>query len=172
MFGSSVAAPPTPKQPANIDADQVSTNQQAVPVPYVLGWARGALTFISPVYNQIAKKVTSTTGKSQTSTVGYVYFGDFGAIFCCAGRRVPLAKVRRIIIDSSIAWENTAGMAIAAPYSPITVADYGAIRLYPGTPTQPQDTSVLTPIATTVPAGVDPRDTSTWPNGDETTNLP
>jgi hypothetical protein len=172
MFGQTVAAPPTPKQPANIDANQVSTNQQAVPVPYVLGWARGSLTFISPVYNQIAKKVKSTTGKSQTSVVGYIYYGDFGAVWCCVGRRVPLAKIRRIIIDSSIAWENTAGMTIASPYSPITVADYGAIRIYPGGAAQPQDDLVLKPTATTVPPDVDPRDTFTWPNGDETTNKP
>ena len=110
--------------------------------------------------------------KRQTSTVGYIYFGDFGAVFCVVGRRVPLAAIRKIIIDSSIAWDGGNGLVIAAPYSPITVADYGAIRFYPGTSTQPQDDLVLKPTATTVPPGVDPRDTFTWPNGDETTNLP
>jgi len=172
MFGNTNAAKPIEKVPANIDADQVATNQQAIPVPYVLGWTRRALHYVAPVYNQKTEKVTAKTGKDESTTVGYVYFGDIAGIFCVVGRRVPLTKIRRIIIDSSIAWENVNGLVIADPYSPITVADYGTIRIYRGQSNQPLDTLVLTPTATTVPPGIDPRDTTTWPNGDETKNIP
>lgn len=172
MFGSTNAAPPPAKKIANIDANQLSTNQQAIPPPYVFGRRRVALHYIAPVYNKRTEKVTAQTGKDDSSTVGFIYYGDIAAVICCVGRRVPLAKVYRIIIESQVVWENAAGLTIGDPYSPITIEGYGAGRLYAGRMDQPVDTLVLTPNSTTIPPGVNPRKTSTWPNGDETKNLP
>jgi len=177
MFGSSVEAPPPEKKIANIDADQIATNQQAIPVPYVLGRRRLPLQYIAPVYNKRTEKVTAKTGKDSESTVGYVYFGDVASVICCVGSRVPLAKLYRIIIESQVVWENTTGLTIGDPYSPVTVTTYGSGRIYAGRFNQPVDTLVLTPISTTPPdpgtyPDFDPRKTSTWPGGDETENLP
>lgn len=172
MFGSTAAAPPPQKKVANIDANSVSSNQQAIPVRYVLGRTRAELHQIAPIYNKRSEKVTATTGKDQTSTIGYIWYGDFAGIFCAVGRRVPLAKLYRIIFDSQVVWENLAGMAIGNPYSPVTVAKFGSGRIYAGWSDQPQDDLVLKPNATTIPAGVDPRNTGSWPNGDDTKNQP
>jgi hypothetical protein len=170
MFGSSNAAPPPPKKLANIDADQTATNQQAIPVPYLAGRRRMALKYIAPAYNVRTEKVDVTTGKDQTSTVGYIYFGDIAGIFCLGGR-AKVNRMFRVIQDSSIVWEGNI-LADSDPYEPVTVPNLGLIRIYWGTPNQPTDNLVLTPISTTIPPGVDPRDTSTWPNGDYTAHIP
>ncbi len=172
MFGSTAAAPPPEKKVANIDSDQVSSNQQAIPVRYVLGRTRAELHQIAPIYNKRSEKVTAKTGKDETATIGYIWYGDFAGIWCAVGRRVPLARLYKIIFDSQIVWESTSGLIVADPYSPVTVAEFGAGRVYGGRPTQPQDDLVLKPTATTIPPGVNPRDASGWPNGDETKNHP
>jgi hypothetical protein len=172
MFGSSIAKPAPAKKIANIDADQVATNQQATPVPYLLGRGRLPLHYIAPVYNKRTEKLTTQTGKDSSTTVGFVYFGDIAATVCCCGSRVPLAKLYKIIIESQVVWENTAGLDVGDPYSPVTIDGYGSGRLYAGTFNQPVDDLVLTPNSIVIPPGVDPRKTSTWPNGDDTKNIP
>jgi hypothetical protein len=170
MFGTSNAAPPAPKKLANIDADQTSTNQQAIPVAYLSGRRRVNLHYIAPAYNVRTDKVTATTGKDQTSTVGYIYYGDLAGLFCLGGR-AKINHLFRLIFDSAIEWEGDIE-ADADPYEPVTVVNRGLFRIFWGTPTQPVDTLVLTPLATTVPPGVDPRDTTTWPGGDYTNKHP
>lgn len=173
MFGNTSTQAPPQKKVANIDANQTSSNQQTVPVRYVLGRTRSALHQIAPVYNKRSQKVTATTGKDQTSTIGYIWFGDVAGILCVCGRRVPLSKLYKFIFNSAIVWENDAGLSIGAPYSPFTIAGYGAGRIYPGRADQPQDDLVLKPIGPPPDdPNFNPRITSTWPNGDDTKNHP
>lgn len=171
--------PKPPKQPKkllNIDADQTNTNQQAVPVPYMAGRQRVALTWIAPVYNQINKPIKTSAGKGDDQTTGYTYYGDFAGVICMGGR-VPLAKIFKQIVDSEIAWKNDSGLALGSVPTPITVPKYGQTYVYPGTVDQPIDTYVLTPNGPkpTTP-GFDPRDPTTpgWPAAaaDETLSHP
>lgn len=171
MFGSTNTATPAPKKKlANIDADQTATNQQAVPVAYLSGRRRIAPHFIAPAYNVKTVKVTATTGKDQTSTVGYIYYGSFAMIVCLGGR-AKVNHIYRFIFDSAIEWEGDV-VADSDPYESITVDNRGVFRLYWGTPDQPVDDLLLTPISPTLPGGVDPRDTTTWPDGDYTARHP
>lgn len=170
MFGSNTPAPAPQKKLANIDADQTATNQQAIPVAYLAGRQRLNFHYIAPAYNVRTEKVTVTTGKDQTSTVGYIYFGDMAGLLCLGGR-AKVNRVFRFIFESAIEWEGNVA-ADSDPYEPITVDARGLFRIYWGTPDQPVDTLVLTPISTTIPTGVDPRDTTTWPNGDYTMHQP
>ena len=157
------ATPPPAKKLANIDQDQVNTNQQLIPVPYMAGRQRVALIWVGPVYNPTTKKVQQKVSKGETQTVGYIYFGDIAGIICMGGR-VPLDKLFRHIIESEIAWENGAGLALSGGANPVTIKDRGQTWLYPGTADQPIDTHVLTPIgATPTTPGYNPRVPTTWP---------
>jgi hypothetical protein len=160
--------PKTPKKPLNIDADQTNSNQQAVPVAYGAGRFRAPLQWIAPLYNQINKPVKTSVPKGDSQTTGYNYGGDFVGLICMGGR-VPLGKIWKQIVDSEIAWRNDSGLALSSTPTPITVPKYGQTYVYPGTLTQGIDTNVLTPISPTLPGGADPRDPSTWPGADETT---
>lgn len=173
FFGNTGKQPAKPKKVLNIDADQTNTNQEAIPVPYMAGRRRIALQFIAPVYNQVNKKITGQTGKGEEGTVGYVYYGDIMGLICMGGR-AALSMIWKQIVDSEIAWKNDAGVALGtdAPVS-ISVQKYGATYIYSGTPDQGIDTNVATPIgpAPTTP-GFDPRDYTTWPDGDQTLRHP
>jgi hypothetical protein len=166
------ATPPPEKKLANIDENQVNTNQQLIPVPYMAGRQRVALIWIAPVYNPVTKKVEQKVGKGEKQTVGYIYFGDIAGIPCMGGR-APLAKLFRHIIDSEIAWENSGGLSLSSGANPVTVKDRGQTWLYPGTADQPIDTHVLTPVgATPSDPGFNPRIPTTWPDSDLTTRHP
>jgi hypothetical protein len=166
MLGSSNAAPPIKKSPFNIDANQLATAQQAICIPYIAGRRRVSLHYIAPAYNERAEKVTATTGKDQTNTVGYKYFSDIAGIFGLG----KFNRIFRLIFDSVIEWEGNIA-ADSDPYEPVTVSKRGVFYFYWGTPDQPVDAFVLTPIGP-LPPGVDPRDTTTWPGGDYTNKHP
>jgi hypothetical protein len=51
--------------PGNIQGQQLSTNQQGVPVPYVAGTRKIAVTWIGRVYNQRAVQVKTSSGKGK-----------------------------------------------------------------------------------------------------------
>lgn len=165
MFGNSNNKPPPAKKIANIDENQVNTNQQAIPVPYMAGRQRVALIWAAPVYKPVTQRVTTTVGKGEEQTTGYIYFGDVFGIICMAGR-VRLAKLFRHILESEIAWENEAGLVLSSTATAVTITDRGQTWLYRGDPDQPLDPHVLTPIGP--PPGnedFDPRDPTTWPGG-------
>jgi hypothetical protein len=163
MFGNLSTQPSVPKTLANIDANQVNSNQSAVPVPYFAGTRRLPFNFIAPIYNPVSIKITQTTGKDQTSTVGYNYSGDVAGVLACVGNRVPLAQFTYFIFDSTIVWSGSVSFG-SDYYEPVTVTNFGLFRIYKGSASQPLDDLVLAPIGA-LPPGVDPRDTTTWPNG-------
>lgn len=174
MFGQTNSTPPPEKKLANIDADQTASNQQAIPVRYISGRRRVAFHHVAPAYNARTEKVTATTGKDETSTVGYIYLGDMAGLLALGGR----AKVNhlfRLIFESAIEWEGDI-TADSDPYEPVTVTNRGLFRIHWGTATQPVDSLVLTPIGPYPDPGVypdfDPRKTETWPGGDYTSKQP
>lgn len=168
----------TPKLPANIDANSLNTNQQAIPVTCFGGRRRIPLLWHTPAYNQVSEPITTKAGKgSDSQTTGYNYYVDLaGLISLCSGR-TPISKLFRYIVNSEIAWENTGGLARGSDSSTaIMVTNYGQTWIYWGLEDQPIDTHVLTPIgpppSPTDDPGFNPRDPSTWPNYDQTGQHP
>jgi hypothetical protein len=167
----SLSTPAPKKQPFNIDANQTSTNQQAVPNVWFAGRRRVPFHWIAPDYNRRFEKIQGQTGKDQEGTVAQVLYQDLAATYGCAGKFRPFDGVRRLIHNSVIVWEGSINRD-ADFFEPITIDGYGSFYTYWGYPTQPRDAFVLTPISDTVPPGVETRDTTTFPNGDETQNHP
>ena len=160
LWGNTANQETKQKKFANISNDQINSNQQAVPVKYLAGRTYVAGDYISPAYNPKAVPVKQTTGKNQSSTVGYKYFADFALMFCMGGRR-PVDAVYAVIVDSDIRWSGNIQRGTANKEI-IQVPDLGTIHLYWGGETQPIDTVLLSPrgVAT---GGIDPNDSTTYP---------
>jgi hypothetical protein len=56
-----VPSPPVPEL-AGVDENTQTTNQEAVPVPYVAGEAVVAMHWASPIYNQFVREAPSDQG--------------------------------------------------------------------------------------------------------------
>lgn len=175
MLGAQAPAPAPTKKVANIDANQAATQQRAIPALYIAGKRRVPFHFIAPPYNHRTEPIKEKTGKDQSSTVGTNHFGDIAAVLCCPGELCPVSKLHALIKESVVVWTGPL-TADSDPYEPVTVADFGSFRIFWGTMTQPVDTTVLTPIGPppdpTMYPDFNPRIPSTWPNGDQTTQLP
>ena len=132
-------APASGNRPLNLDSDQLSTNQEAVPLPYFTGVARLAVHWISPAYNQRVTEVKEKVGKKET-TVGFNYYADIAGALCLG----PVDKVIAVIIDGETRWTGSLIRDISNPeYVEWVVGEYGTFRLYWGTDTQPVDDLVL-----------------------------
>jgi hypothetical protein len=166
---TSQQTPQQPKKFANINNDQINSNQQAVPVKYLAGRFLVAGDYISPAYNPVAKAVKTTTGKNQTSTTGYKYYADFALMFCTGGRN-PVDAVYRVVVDSDIRWTGNVTRT-GADYQSITVQGLGTFNLYWGTETQAIDATLLSPRGI-AGLGVDPTDATTWPENPATGGAP
>jgi hypothetical protein len=95
--------PRTPKKVANISGDDISTNQEAIPVPYLAGVNRIALQWMAPVYSPKAKPVKTGGSKLTDAQIsGYKYFGDLAGMVCLG----PIDVIYMIIIDNIIAWPS------------------------------------------------------------------
>ncbi|MDR1190126.1 MAG: hypothetical protein LBK60_00490 [Verrucomicrobiales bacterium] len=149
---------------AGVDNDDVNTNDEAVPVPYLAGRTKVALRWITPAYRWKATEVKVKTGKSSSSTVGYNYYADLAGI---VGLGV-VDNLFKVWFDDEVVWEGNLARGETAgvnEFADFTIANYGMARIYWGSDTQPVDDLVLTPSGPAPTyAGFDPRDVSTWPN--------
>src|SRR4030095_14833108 len=157
LWGNTAAQPTDPKKFAHLNADQVNSNQQGVPVKYLAGRQYVGGDYISPAYNPKAVPVKTKTGKSEESTTGYKYFADFALMFCMGGRH-PVDAVYKVIIDADIRWKGTITRG-AAHKEVFQVEDLGTIHLWWGTETQGIDNVLLTPRT---PAASNQQDSTTW----------
>ena len=131
--------PASANRPLNLDSDQLSTNQEAVPLTYFSGVARLAVHWISPAYNQRVTEVKEKVGKKET-TIGFNYYGDLAGALCLG----PVDKVRAVIIDVETRWTGELVRDGSNPeYVEWVVQEFGTFRLYWGTETQPVDDLVL-----------------------------
>ena len=48
---------------ANLDESELASNQEATVVPFIAGQRRGAVTWVSPVYNMFTKDADTQPGK-------------------------------------------------------------------------------------------------------------
>ncbi len=137
-FGST-AKTSTPKSLGNIDKDNLNSNQEAVPVPYLAGRNRIPVTWITPAYNRNAVKQSSGSGSSKSAGTGgesYKYYVDLVTAICVCGR-TPLQAISQIIVDHVIVWSGNLTRRAGYPYESITVPKYGEMRIYWGQTDQP-----------------------------------
>ena len=167
LGGGATTPPPPQKKPANLGGEDLSTNQENVPVPYIAGRQRIAVTWIAPAYSPKAKPVQTETGKGDSQTTGYKYYADMvGAI--CLG---PLDAIYDIIIDNESAFRSAGGRRRNANNpNHVTITNpkkWEQCWVYWGTESQTpgQSNQVLQRRSVTDPQndGFDPRDPSTWP---------
>jgi hypothetical protein len=170
FWGNTAQTTKQQKKYANINADQLNSNQQAVPVKYLAGRTYVAGDFLTPAYNPKAVPVKTQTGKSSSSTTGYKYFADFALLFCTGGRH-PVDSVHKVIVDSDIRWSGTISRVPGVDSEVITVDGLGPITLYWGTETQAIDSTLLTPRAV-AGGSTDPTDSTTWPENPATGGAP
>jgi hypothetical protein len=167
---------PQTKPPAGLDADSLNTNQEGIPVPCMWGRRKIALTWHTPVYNQVNEAIRSQAGKGQESTVtGWNYYIDIAGLICMCGR-VKLKKIFKHIFNLEGVWKNEAGLERGDnDYDAISIVNFGQTWIGWGGEDQPIDTHVLTPRATPpggLPPGFNPRDPGTWPDSDQTIQHP
>lgn len=169
MFAGATASPTSQKKKnvINVTGDQLNSIQQGLPVLWFAGRRYIAAQRLSACYNQVNSPVKVKSGKDSTTTSTYIYFADFGLMWCVCGRRHPLDAIYKVILDNEIHWSNNAGIHRAsADYVDVTTKN-GTLRLYWGTGTQGIDPLVFT---TRGQIPIDPNfnknDPSTWPNND------
>jgi hypothetical protein len=124
-----------------LDNEQLSTAQEAVPVPYMAGERKCVAHWISNIYNQKTKEIQADTGKKGGSgkkgggagTGTYDYFGSIAAAVCCG----QVDELVAIIVDTKQVWAlgNVTRQEGDAPYRG-TVAGKGEFIFYWGTETQ------------------------------------
>jgi hypothetical protein len=68
---------------AGVDANDMSTNEQARPVKWFAGLEWCELTWVvDKVYNQRTEEIRQKAGKGKETTTGYRYYGDVAGIAC------------------------------------------------------------------------------------------
>lgn len=122
----------------NMKPEEISTNQEAIPCPYIAGRARLGLHWISEIMNPRSTDVKQKVGKGGEQTVGQNHYGDIAGAVCLG----PVDALRTIIIDKVPVWEGQLARG-AENYGEVVVPEYGAFRIYWGTATQTRDTLVL-----------------------------
>ncbi|MDR2462203.1 MAG: hypothetical protein LBD30_00270 [Verrucomicrobiales bacterium] len=164
LFGNTANQTSVDTRVAGIDSDDVNTNDEAVPVPYLAGRTRVALRWITPCYRWRATEVKTKTGKSSSSTIGYKYYADVAGAVCLG----VVDNLFKVWFDSELVWQGNLARGETAgvnEFADFTIADWGVARIYWGSDTQPVDDLILTPSGPAPTyAGFDPRDVSTWPN--------
>ncbi len=122
----------------NLDPYLVSSNQQAVPVPYLAGTYLVRLTWISSAFGLKITDVKAQTGKKSRSTVARDYYANIAGALCL-GR---IDSIKRIFLNSNLVWEgnlereNSGDGAISKA---LTIEGYGDATIYWGTNAQSPD---------------------------------
>lgn len=148
MFGSSqkTAQP----EVAGTTEEDISTNQEALPVPYIAGERKVAVRWMTDVYNQYTVEVQVDTGKKGADKKGgggaagsgtYDYFGSLaGAV--CVGQTDELVS---IALDGKQVWALGNVYRESSPQPFVgTIPGYGVFHFYWGAEDQTLDpTSIL-----------------------------
>ncbi|MDR1282277.1 MAG: hypothetical protein LBK99_15860, partial [Opitutaceae bacterium] len=135
-----------------LDNSNLSSNEQAVPVPWCSGQGIFPLTWIVPeVYNLVTVKERKKVSKKKV-TVGINYYGDVAGIACLG----LIDRVTLIESGDKVIWEgnetrnDTQGHR---NYWRATIeTDLGTFYVYWGRPDQPVDDIMLAALGATNPA--------------------
>lgn len=144
-MGWSTKQPPPPSNNVPILPEQLSSNQQTVPVP--LWWGRRKITgrWISPAFDQIAKQIKNQgkKGDKAGNSGGFVSYNYYGTIACVL-RAGAISSIRQVLVDGQFLWSgpvNRTDPGVGNPYT-LVLADSsrltngGYVKLYWGDDTQ------------------------------------
>lgn len=143
LSGSSSGIKPKKPKPLGVDEDRFSGNEQAKPVPYFAGKFRIAVNFISDVFDVRHSSDTKEGGKKPIRT-GFKYFAGFAAAIAHG----PIDAIHAVILNGEQVWPDADAATLPnilerdvdnPDFVDLTVPDYGLIRFYWGTETQPAD---------------------------------
>ena len=131
-------APSADTKLANLDEDQMATNQEAIPAPWFCGQARLAAKWICDVLRRTSTPIKEKVGKGSASTTGYNYYGDIAGLFCCG----PVDEVTKIYSDNEEVWSGSLERG-QGPESDMQILSHAEARFHWGTDDQPRGTLVL-----------------------------
>jgi len=145
MSGGDNTPSPTPAV-MGVPRHRGATNQEARPVPFLMGKQRFGVTFISDKFAVTATAVTQQSGKDSNTVSGYNYYASIAALVCGG----PVDEVYAIYLNGDLVWgiegpyataQLTRGAAGSdtADFVDITMPKHGKVRLYWGTETQTYD---------------------------------
>jgi hypothetical protein len=159
-------APPPVKKPFNINDVDTSVNQESIPVPYGAGVFKATVDWIAPPYNQVSKKVKTSSGKKGAGAASgqTEWRADIAGITNVCADDAPNDAILYVLVNDEIALTGPIARAPGTHYADFSVPKFcPQCRFYWGTKDQPIDTLVLYPRQAAVPTGVNPRDSTTWP---------
>jgi len=135
--GDTEAVPRPGQRLLGLEPLNVGTSQEARPLPWLAGRQALGVTWITNAINPSAVPVTRRVvvgkGETQELTVAYLYDADMVCALCHG----PVDTLHEIWMDEVLKWEGPADIAL--PFTPITVPDYGTVRIYPGSSNQNAD---------------------------------
>lgn len=135
MFGTTSGLPSEKPKPLGVDERRVSTNEQAVPVPYMAGKRPMPVTFISDAFDIVSVPVTRDVGKQKTKA-GTNYFASFA---CLVGHG-PMDGIHEIKLNGESVWTgNLLRAGGNVDFVDITIPNFGTAKFYFGTETQMPD---------------------------------
>jgi len=136
---------------AGTEEEEISTNQEAIPVPYIAGTRKVAVRWFTNVYNQFTKEIQVDMGKKGSKKGGtegsgtYEYYGSLAGAVCLG----QVDELVAIAVDGKQVWANPEGNANRETWPTHyqgTIPGYGMFHFYWGTDTQ-------TLASGTVPSG-------------------
>lgn len=132
--GNTSAIPSAPPKAGNLDAQRLSTNQQAVVYRYLAGMRKMPLTWLDEALNQHTRAVTTAGGgKGTPSTAnGHDYYADVLGLACLG----PVDAITEIWMDDDLAWSGNVTRASGADSATVNVPKKGNLTIFWGTETQ------------------------------------
>ncbi len=123
---------------ANLDESQISSNQEAIPLPWFCGRDKLALKWITEPLNIRTTEIQQKIGKS-TETTGHKFHVDIAGIIAAG----PIDRITHIWKSKELIWQGDIRRD-TAPYEDIQVGAHATtLRIYWGTDTQTPDPLVL-----------------------------
>ncbi|AHF94223.1 hypothetical protein OPIT5_08390 [Opitutaceae bacterium TAV5] len=135
-----------------LDNSNLSSNEQAVPVPWCSGEGIFPLTWVVPeVYNLVTVKERKKVSKKKV-TVGINYYGDVAGIACLG----LIDRVTMIESGDKVIWEGDEARSDVPGHRnywrAAIATDIGTFYVYWGRPDQPVDDIVLASLGAKDPA--------------------
>lgn len=140
-----------------VEDEEISTHQEAVPVPYLAGTRHVAGRWLGAAVNMVTTQAEDGGSKKASGGKGggkggggaaenYNYYGTIFAAICYG----PVAALFALIVDGKTVYENPAGLAasddvtdITGSIDPIYFSTGGYLKIYWGTDTQTADAAAV-----------------------------
>lgn len=126
MFASTSNIPAAPPRTGGVQAERISTNEAARPLPYFAGTRRIGITFISDPFDIRSEPVTSSGGKGGGQVTGYRYFASFAFLLAHG----VVEKLYKIWIENELVWEGD--LTLSTNTTAVTIENFGELSFWRG----------------------------------------